>query len=865
MTSNQRSPLWPYLLVLGSLFALSLAVPHGGPDDSEGLKPDFRQTTDRPASYAKLAPTVAIARPNSETTGDSAGLSTTLDFGAAHQNAHLESVFPIHPSGEGVAGGDSLVERVAQKITSSRIFGVAQSFLMPSDPTTGPTPAANSWGDSGAAQNSNTTDSQFMQPPRSQYSLHPPAVRTQPAGDDFEATNCALPHSLLEQLDRVAKYPECVDWAAKVKDLCVELCRTSPGDGRRSADIVLQLQSLVPRADALADGLKDTPAAENLRRARYSLQRRLMVWSLVFSDELHSVYSNVVGGEQQRRRLGETLAAADSHIRTVPYADGWRNYLLLDDVARLTSADQRPSKEEARQIARHVIDRLSPRQISDAQRQVLIDPTFTALLDQLRPWAAETVDLREVLSSMEQFEDSGLPSDGRNFVAQIQRLNWSNNEKDRQLAQQLDLHYRNANIRVVLTSDLINRLIPDPQPAAGVVNDTILNARVSGSSETKADLQVKLVPDSSSLHVWVAAQGSVDSITQSTRGPATFNSRGEATFAVRKPVIFGFQGYTSENASAQANSHSELLGVQTTLDGKLLGSFARRYAATKEEALRGEAQHEVDQKVAAQAEERLNAEVDRRMKLVDSAVREQLLAPLAKLQLETQPITLETSAQRLTARLRLAGQTQVAGHTARPQASSDSLASLQVHKSAIDNMLDRLELAGRTFTLPELFQYVAERVSQPWEVPSDLPPDAAVTFTQNDPIRVRCEDGTVRLTLVISELRRGSRQWRDFVVTANYQPQIDGLHVRLVRSGVIELGGDAKGQSDILLRGIFSKLLPPERKIELIPALIADQRQLADLAITQCVIADGWIGLAMGPGRTDVGGSVAARAATIER
>src|SRR5262249_41476688 len=101
-----------------------------------------------------------------------------------------------------------------------------------------------------------------------------------------------------------------------------------------------------------------------------------------------------------------------------------------------------------------------------------------------------------------------------------------------------------------------------------------------------------------------------------------------------------------------------------------------------------------------------------------------------------------------------------------------------------------------------------------------------------------------------------SAQWRDFQVSANYQPQVDGLHVRLVRSGVIELGGDEKGQADLLLRGIFSKLLAPERTIELIPALIANQQQLADLSITQCVIQDGVIAMSRGPVRS---GSVAQR------
>ena len=163
----------------------------------------------------------------------------------------------------------------------------------------------------------------------------------------------------------------------------------------------------------------------------------------------------------------------------------------------------------------------------------------------------------------------------------------------------------------------------------------------------------------------------------------------------------------------------------------------------------------------------------------------------------------------------------------------------------MDNLLDRLDLSGRTFSLPELFQHVTERVSQSWDLPANLPGDAFVTFAQNDPIRVRCEDGVVRLTMVINELRRGSRQWRDFEVSANYQPQIEGLHVRLVRTGVIELGGDERGQTDLLLRGIFAKLLRPNGKIELVPALVADQPQLADLAITQCVIADGWIAVSM--------------------
>ena len=67
----------------------------------------------------------------------------------------------------------------------------------------------------------------------------------------------------------------------------------------------------------------------------------------------------------------------------------------------------------------------------------------------------------------------------------------------------------------------------------------------------------------------------------------------------------------------------------------------------------------------------------------------------------------EASPARLTVRLRVASPNQLGGHTARPQAPSDSLGSVQVHESAINNALDQLHLASRTFTLPELYQHLA--------------------------------------------------------------------------------------------------------------------------------------------------------------
>jgi hypothetical protein len=183
----------------------------------------------------------------------------------------------------------------------------------------------------------------------------------------------------------------------------------------------------------------------------------------------------------------------------------------------------------------------------------------------------------------------------------------------------------------------------------------------------------------------------------------------------------------------------------------------------------------------------------------------------------------------------------------------------------LNNVLDQLQLAGCTFTPAELYRHLSQRLSAPSLVaPGDLPTDVTIKFAPADPVRFRCENGTVQVTLVIDELNQGSHHWHDFQITATYNPQLDRLHARLVRQGAIELGGETyKGQPELALRGIFAKVLPRERPLDLIPPFVSNNPEFADLSVTQCVVEDGWIGLAIGPTRNSPPAKSAAPPAAI--
>jgi hypothetical protein len=523
---------------------------------------------------------------------------------------------------------------------------------------------------------------------------------------------------------------------------------------------------------------------------------------------------------------------------------------------------------EAEQLAAALSDPLSAAALRRASfalsRRLAIWETLLAesRLNPATPAAALPRSFHDLLAALEQYESTGLPSDAAGLAHLDERFAASQASIDRKLADCLDNYYRNANVRLVLAADLLNRLAPDMPANSAPVNDVVLGRPVRGTSTTSGQLFVQLVPDPVRLNLLVEARGRVQSQTLADAGPATFRSTGEASYSVQKSVIVSAQSAIIAPASAAADSDSQLTGVNTRFDGRpVLGPVARNRAIVQHEALHDEAQREVDEKIAARASQRMDDQVDSRLQQVKTNIRRDVLDPLEKLDLDVEPVALATSAERITLRLRLASAAQLGSHTPRPQAPSDSLASLQLHESALNNFLDHLQLAGRTFTLPELFSYLADRTSRPkLQPPADLPEDVAITFANRDPVAVRCDNGVVRLTFAIAELRQRNRAWHDFSITATYRPEIEHLHVRLARQGPIELGGDTyRGQAEPILRGIFSKLLPRERQLELIPPVVADSTGLSNLSVTQCAIEEGWIGLAIGPNRGDTPRNVAQR------
>jgi len=667
------------------------------------------------------------------------------------------------------------------------------------------------------------------------------------------ATPWPWPTALLSQLATLAQTePRCLDWLARTRLEVEQLVALPSLDDQRAAEILERLKELAEEAREIARDLPAEDSRPRLLRAGFSIVRRLAIWEPVYraaSSETSPQADSPIDATLSLQRLRTVVESAEAELPRTGDVDAWRKYLLLDRLR--DEIDHGALDEESmRPLARELLYRIHSTQLSDQQAEFLHGPTFRSLSQELLALASEPADLTDVLEAVEAYEQQDKAAAGVRLADLYDRLRWSTNPHVAELAAAINTYYRNANVRVAVSAELVNRLLPETQVVSEPVVDRIQGAHVEGDSQTSTKVRLVLLPTRGRWEFGIEALGDVASSTTSYSGPARFYQDGWSNFRARKRLTVDRRGIRLFQAEAQANSDTQLNDFETEFDGiPLLSGLARAIARNQYEQKTPAARHEVEGKISYRASAELDRKVAERLEKGKRDFQRQLVQPLQKLELEPTAVDMETTQERLIARYRLAGRDQVSAYTPRPQAPGDSLLSVQIHESALNNVLSHLKLEGRRVDLITLYKEMSRRFSEKEvAVPEDIPEDVFVTFAEEDPVRIDCHDGRVRLTIQLKSLEQdGEIRWKDLSVIANYKPDSDQRDANLVRDGIFELPKTTRTRDRVALSAIFGKVLNRNRKLNLINERIAKSTQLVDQQVTQFVIHDGWIGVALGP------------------
>ncbi|MCU0979644.1 MAG: hypothetical protein MUF25_10820 [Pirellulaceae bacterium] len=653
--------------------------------------------------------------------------------------------------------------------------------------------------------------------------------------------------ALLAELDALSAQASCRDWCQAVRQ---RLDRLSAVDSLATAEVqglLGDLNSLSAEGQRLARAEADSQTRSRWSCAVYSLKRRTNVWEQVAAIAARAPYVPPADGED--RSLQQAYDALAAHLRSVTNGDVWESYLLMDEARSRFFGELATDTIEGRNLAKRILMRADYSILSPSQQAFLHQPASAEYLRQLRRVATEPVDYPRLMAELERYEQERSAPAALHLAAAQQVLRWSDDEAVRELGQRLDTNYRNANLRISLSRSLMERMLPPPEPVAERVDEIIQGAYTTGCCETLTQLGVRLIPSANSWRIGLAAKGQVATETQSSSGPAMFHSRGNSVFIAAKEVVIHRNGCYHRAAVADAQTSNELACVSTSLDSvPLVGDLARAIAVDRYRADSQAAERAVQRRVAATASDRIDAEVSDRLNDVRKRFVEHFYSPLQKLALNPVAMDMATSQSDLVARFRLAGHHQLAAHTPRPVTPASSVFHMQVHESAVNNLLEQLDWEGRRANVRELHRQISELFAlPPRELPEDLPDDVFVRFAGERPLRIAFQEGRVSLQLALAELSQGSNSWKNFTVWVHYRHDPTQPDADLVRDQYVELLGKRLHLRDqIALRGIFSRVFSQSKPIQLVSQGLKTDPRLAGLEIDQLEIRHGWLSLSLG-------------------
>ncbi|MBA3482783.1 MAG: hypothetical protein H0T51_13310, partial [Pirellulales bacterium] len=537
---------------------------------------------------------------------------------------------------------------------------------------------------------------------------------------------------------------------------------------------------------------------------------------------------------------------------TAAAAEGatWRQYLRLDDLVGLTSVGGDEFVEARRATARDVLIRMTNPWLTAEQKEFLTQPPLIALAQQIRNWAGGEVSIDTLAAFIERYESTNSNRDADAIAELRLRMKWSPDSQLQALGEELNRHYRNANMRIAVSSELMNRWIPPQEPVSAPVRSRIAGAEVRGQSQTETQITVRLLPDPTVWRFGLEAHGKVSSRTQSQTWPAKLRNASNMEYEVRKLMLVNRFGLHAFPAEANAEGDTRLLGVDSNLSAvPVIGSIVENVAREQHRQSRPRAVAQVKAKVGKEARERMDREAGARLAKVNERFREHVIEPLDRFALTAEPVDMNTTEERATMRLRLASEQHLAAHTPRPSAPSDSLASFQLHESVFNNAARGLELDGRRLNVAELHALLSQKIRRHAEAePADLPRAAKVEFAAHDAVRVACHGDRIELILKIVELRHGRDSIRGVGVHAFFRPVVDGMEVKLVRDGTLQFdGAHLRTGPRMMLHGVFGKLLPKDQEMPVLTAKLSEDPRFAGLMVTQLVIDDGWLALSVGP------------------
>ncbi|MFO0876438.1 MAG: hypothetical protein U0840_03615 [Gemmataceae bacterium] len=413
---------------------------------------------------------------------------------------------------------------------------------------------------------------------------------------------------------------------------------------------------------------------------------------------------------------------------------------------------------------------------------------------------------------------------------------------------------------VDVSQGLLNAVAGGPRERPKPVRDCILGTSIRGSSYTRGQSSVELVPDENHMCVDIVLKGLTTTDTVGRNKPVCLYSDGTICFEVRQRAWIDTAGVKLGEPVAQARSDSTLRCLTTdyrgALDRLIKGVALRRYEKQKDEATFIADRHAEDEYEKDMSED-MRKEADRMQKdlneYLDTLRKQGVARELLRVR------TLQHVVQITAAYWPTSGPRREPPPLVRDVGDLTARA----HEATLGHYL-RSRLAGEKLTEENARERMASLLGLPAPKKTATPapkngnnnqkkgPEWTLTFDRNEPIRFRFDGGEMVAVVRIAEFTSDEDTYPAMDVTARYVFEQDRTGSKLRRKSPVEAypAGFVPGQGKKLSARQMSVRSVVEKRLnqsvpETVPlediTLTGELAKISPLRVTGLEPIGGWL------------------------
>ncbi|XZE20605.1 hypothetical protein SH449x_000481 [Pirellulaceae bacterium SH449] len=432
--------------------------------------------------------------------------------------------------------------------------------------------------------------------------------------------------------------------------------------------------------------------------------------------------------------------------------------------------------------------------------------------------------------------------DARREVAQtIEYLSQAN--QSRPVIQLLRNSYSRANVRVLLSNDFVQRQFSRPVSEYNPVCEVILGTNITGDSFINGTVSPQLLPNSSHASMRLTMLGDFSSDNVGFNRGVQIKTTGFANVIATETVSLTDSGlYAMSDTSADADLTTQINSIYAK--SKLITKIATKKAAQQKPLADAIAEGRMETKIRNQFHEKLQSQLsESNAKLASSDLR-----TLQRIGLAKPSRSSWSSPQYLSLLWKIQEGVQLAAPMSCPIVVQPTGLTIQVHESAIGNLLDPI-FGGRVLNSEEAPLYAAQFGELGSRIKRDNEEPWSVTMDSFYPVEVKLDDNLITIRVRLNKLEKGDQALRQAaLIQATYRPVLDDGALQFTREGEVKIefsGRQDRGVRAVSLRSFLKNKFSEFLKEELldVPLRLSDQLppEFQDLNLAGVISDSGWL------------------------